>query len=330
MQRRRTAVEPKSNGVVGARWSLSNIDVHAPTPVIQRRDLAVAELDAQDVTAINTHLSGFARAISRGLFSNRPQKWTSAVARIKALREHDYESADSFYATLTQTLMLVELDIADTDEDNEVRLTKYATWKSQLIPLLHEDRLRGRMQALASDTSGATRPSAHGPSTIAPGADERKPMAKLNSNDYGRINAALRSDDAASNDKKAAHLDSALIMEQFRKRSYLFSNNLAFVSAGRRLRYASTLFDGSTPSADAPPVAGTQMVDQGWAFFGAGSKNVDSSRKDYTISCTLTKAVDYENELYGSAERGTEYATPPGSQFEFEKLEGGIWYFKQI
>jgi hypothetical protein len=315
----------------------------APVPGLQRMDRvgdaprreagpaweAAAEADPRP--AIDAKLRTFRGSTSAGPFARRSPAWRAADTAITAVYDAREMDLADYYGVLVHGLMKAEMAVAGAGDENDVRRRqRYGPWKAELLELLDAGRLQQHLRALADAPGAGGRPGAHGPRTV--GADEeRQPMGRLPSNEYAGINAALRDPGAAPAARRAALLDSALVLEQYRRTSYPFSRDLSLAGTGEAYvtRVASTLFDGSRPG-EAPP-EGTEMTDPGWSFFGTASDNVSGGHAmAYRIEARLTKAVDYANELYGPHERSTEYATPPGSRFRFEGRDGRTWRFRQV
>ncbi len=294
---------------------------------------------------INAHLQSFKSKTSAGTFKKRPEEWRRATEYLVNVRNQNPQDDAEYYNLLTDRLMRAEMlmnsarfdpgNVNRIDENNR-RLERYTRWKAELLNLLDADELRNHMRALAADPGDQQLRDGDSYTDINPDR-ELTPIGKLVSNTFGQINRALRDPGTDQAAAKAAYLDSALIMEHYKKKSNRNTRrNLEYANSGGVYirRYAGTLFDGSTPSPDAPPAVGTLMTDDGWTFFGeAGSGNISAANRRYTIEASLTKAVRYTNELYGRHERGREFATPPGSTFRFEGYVAGyrgIWRFRQV
>jgi hypothetical protein len=208
--------------------------------------------------------------------------------------------------------------------------TGFERWKAALVAELDAVVLRQRMTAFAQTDGKGDLLGNHRYITI-DALRAETPLGWLCGNRYAEFNRALRSRDATDEDRKSVLLSASVIMSYFKQYGYSFAHDLRYATSNGQIRYASKLFDGSTPDEDHPPKRGTIMQDPGWSFFGAaGADGVDSYQRKYRIITNITRAVAYQNGLYGVAERGDEWVTLPGSKFNFDGYQHGSWNFTQI
>ncbi|MEO9481942.1 MAG: DUF4157 domain-containing protein [Ekhidna sp.] len=284
---------------------------------------------------INDHLKEFLKKVEKDLnwgWYSRKSYWEWASHQLKNLATHNPTNDQVYYDTLVKTLTSIEKEINTPEKEEEYseayksRKKSYESWKTNLVSLLKESELQASMQRLI-DNDG-TREHSGGPWIDRP--SEERPIGQLPS---GRFpNATLRDihdskkPRPSSSVVKAAYLNSAMAISDYKHSSRLYPNEeLKFASARNQLHKSLVFFDGSKN------VSNQQvMTDHGWTFFGEkGAENVSGSGL-LTMRVNLIKAVVYTNELFSSHERGTEYATSPGSKFKFIKHEHGIYYFDQV